>query len=53
MSMIQCNGCGEAIDTDLDPESLYVIEDQCWCRICRGESDLGREDDMKLNNNGG
>lgn len=37
MSMMRCEGCDFFVDTDDDPESLYVIEDLCICERCREE----------------
>lgn len=35
MSMMKCDGCGLVIDTDDDPESLYVLDGDALCEVCR------------------
>lgn len=37
MSMMRCNDCERLVDTDDDPDSLYVVDhdDQCICEHCR------------------
>lgn len=41
MSMMSCTDCGEFVDTDDDPKSLYMgdyfegYEDTCICEMCR------------------
>lgn len=35
MSMLLCDGCKMPVDTDEDPDSLYIGEDECVCKSCR------------------
>jgi hypothetical protein len=37
--MMRCSRCCEAVDTDYDLDSLYVIDGQCICEHCRTEED--------------
>lgn len=43
MSMMRCDICRELCDTDCDPDSLYVIDDECICWNCRDIYDLKTE----------
>ena len=35
MSMMRCDGCGFVVDTDSDPDALYVDNNDCLCEACR------------------
>lgn len=35
MSYMKCHVCHDLIDTDSDPDSLYVFPDECVCEACR------------------
>lgn len=35
MSMMLCANCQRLVNTDDDPESLYVVEMKCICWGCR------------------
>lgn len=37
MSMMLCDHCKDLVDTDGDPDSLYVKDAECLCRLCREE----------------
>jgi hypothetical protein len=39
MSMMRCERCSRAVDTDYDCDSLYVVDGQCVCEWCRTERD--------------
>lgn len=43
MSMMLCTLCGDLVDTDDDPDSLYVTDGKCFCWECREENDLETE----------
>lgn len=47
MSLMLCKFCEEAVDTDDDPDSLYVIghDGACVCRPCRDDRKLPTEFD--------
>ena len=47
MSCMRCIGCDHIVDTDLDSESLYVKDMECWCEHCRDELDLETEFDRE------
>jgi len=42
MSMMLCAYCdaGGYVDTDADPDSLYVLKDAAVCCMCRFERDI-------------
>ena len=40
MSCMRCIECGRIVDTDDDPDSLYIVDGECFCEHCRGELDL-------------
>lgn len=44
MSMMICRDCGTAVDTDDDPDSLYVEDMKCVCRRCRPDDWNWHED---------
>lgn len=37
MSCMRCDCCSEIVDTDVDPDSLYVKNRECLCKGCRDE----------------
>lgn len=37
MSMMRCSRCDFAVDTDDEPESLYIIDGKCLCANCRAD----------------
>lgn len=39
MSAMLCNVCGSLVDTDADPDSLYVKGRECLCQYCRSSLD--------------
>lgn len=39
MSAMLCDCCGNLVDTDADPDSLYVAKRECLCVGCRNELD--------------
>lgn len=39
MSAMLCDCCGNLVDTDTDPDSLYVPKRACLCHGCRNELD--------------
>ncbi len=39
MSCMLCDCCGNLVDTDADPDSLYVPQRACLCHGCRDELD--------------
>lgn len=45
MSAMCCHFCGRIVDTDDDPDSLYVLgyDDRCVCEACRDERELRTE----------
>lgn len=47
MSVCICEYCSRLVDTDFDPDSLYVIghDDKCVCESCRERKDLKTEFD--------
>lgn len=47
MSVCLCELCERMVDTDYDPDSLYVVKypDKCVCEWCRDQEDLKTEFD--------
>lgn len=47
MSAMCCEFCRRLVDTDFDPDSLYVRDHdgECVCRSCRNDRDLRTEFD--------
>ena len=45
--MICCTNCGDLVDTDDDPDSLYVPRWPCLCQHCRDKLDLPPVFDLK------
>lgn len=47
MSAMLCKFCGRLVDTDDDPDSLYVVghPDNCVCEWCRDDRQLATEFD--------
>lgn len=47
MSVMRCVLCEALVDTDDDPDSLYVLKhkDHCICRWCREANELETEFD--------
>lgn len=47
MSLMLCTFCKEAVDTDDDPDSLYVkaVPGECVCKWCREDRKLPTEFD--------
>ena len=45
MSAMLCKFCDALVDTDDDPDSLYVIghDGKCVCKWCRDERELPTE----------
>lgn len=43
MSMMKCDNCEVLIDTDSDPESLYVVDIKCFCLDCRDSKEVESE----------
>lgn len=43
MSMMKCDECSRFVDTDSDPDSLYVPEAECLCKGCRNQLGLPSE----------
>lgn len=37
MSMMRCDECERLVDTDDDPDSLYVKKRECLCKGCRND----------------
>lgn len=47
MSLMLCTFCKSPVDTDADPDSLYVkaAPDRCVCKWCRDDRELATEFD--------
>ncbi len=39
MSAMLCDHCDALVDTDADPDSLYVKDRACLCKSCRNRLD--------------
>lgn len=47
MSAMLCKFCRNLVDTDDDPDSLYVVgHDDCVCKWCREDRKLSTEFDQ-------
>ena len=52
MSCMFCVACGYLVDTDIDPDSLYVKGRECLCQFCRDSLNEPSEFDEEPTNGG-